>query len=279
MIYLTTKVRIACARILYALTRLVVRPGIKIITRGGIKYEVDLAEGSDLSLFLFGSFQKHVTNNSWTNLPGEATVIDVGANFGIMTLQFAQSCPDGKVYAFEPTYYAIKRIRRNLVLNPKIAERIEIIQSFVAARSQTTSNLVAYASWRLDGLKNGHEHPVHLGTPHSTYGIPSTTLEEFVSSRNLTRLDLIKIDVDGDEFMVLQGAQAVIKRFNPLIIFEIGLYCMSERGIDFADFEKFFKNLGYHLYDTKTNCIVNLENYKSIIPLNATTDLAAVPGK
>ncbi len=279
MISVTTKMRVTGARLLYKLARLGVGPGKKIITRGGIKYEVDLAEGLDLSLFLFGSFQKHVTKNPWINLSENATVIDVGANFGVMTLQFAQVCKQGKVFAFEPTHYALERLERNLALNPSLAERIEVIHSFVSDKSEAAPNLVAYASWRVDGLTTGREHPIHIGTPYSTPGVPSITLDEFVISQNLARLDLIKIDVDGDELLVLHGGRASIRQFRPVIIFEIGLYCMREREIDFQDFEQFFADLGYSLYDTKTNRSVNLNNYKSIIPAKATTDLAAIPSE
>lgn len=274
---ITTRMRVAGAKLLYRLARLTSGSQRKLIKRGGITFEVDLAEGLDLSLYLFGNFQKHVTKNAWAKLAPDATVIDVGANFGVMTLQFAQSCPKGKVIAFEPTHYALERLRRNLDLNPALASRVEVIQSFVSDKSERQPELVAYASWRVDGLATGREHPVHIGTPHSTDGVPSLTLDEVVSSRKLRRVDLIKIDVDGDELGVLRGARQTICDFKPVVIFEIGLYCLEERAISFLDFSAYFSELGYKLYDTKTSKLVTASNYKEIIPPQATTDLAAVP--
>lgn len=274
---ITTKMRVTGARLLYRLATAAAGNGKKIIKRGGIKFEVDLAEGLDLSLYLFGSFQKHVTKNTWAKLCKDSTVIDVGANFGVMTLQFAQSCVNGKVIAFEPTHYALTRLRRNLQLNPELASRVEVIQSFVSDKCERQPELVAYASWRVDGVKTGREHPVHIGTPHSTEGIASVTLDDVIASRHLDRVDLIKIDVDGDELSVLRGARKTIARFKPVVIFEIGSYLLEERSISFADFAAYFAELDYSIFDTKTGRLVTAHNFYEITSPQATTDLAAVP--
>ena len=202
---ITTRLRVSCGRLLYHLA-IFGRKSKRVVRRGGITYELDLAEGLDLSLYLFGSFQKHVSANRWVTLPDEAVVVDIGANFGVMTLAFAKTFPRGRVIAVEPTHYALGRLRRNLDLNPDLAVRVETVQAFVSDHADSNPDLVAYASWRVDGLTTGHEHPVHVGTPRPTDGVSSITLDELASSRNLQRLDLLKIDTDGHELKVFQGA-------------------------------------------------------------------------
>ena len=273
---ITTRLRVSCGRLLYHFATLG-RKSKRIVRRGSITYEVDLAEGLDLYLYFFGSFQKHVTANRWVTLTDDALVLDVGANFGVMTLAFAKAFPKGRVIAFEPTHYALGRLRRNLELNPDLAVRVETVQSFVSDHAKSNGDLVAYASWRVDGLTTGHEHPVHVGTPHSTEGVPSITLDEFVSSRNLDKLDLLKIDTDGHELKVLRGAHETIRKYRPLVIFEAGLYLMEERGVAFLDFATYFEGLGYSLFDAKTERPVSEANYRKFIPPRATTDLVAVP--
>ena len=54
---------------LYHMLRLLGVSSAHTIERNGMRYQVDLAEGIDLSLFLFGHFQKHVTHNNLFNLP------------------------------------------------------------------------------------------------------------------------------------------------------------------------------------------------------------------
>ena len=106
---ITTRLRATVGRLLYHLATLGGKSK-RIVVRGGITYEVDLAEGLDLSLYLFGSFQKHVTGNRWVTLTDDALVLDVGANFGVMALAFAKAFPKGRVIAFEPTHYALGRL-------------------------------------------------------------------------------------------------------------------------------------------------------------------------
>ena len=81
-----TKIKIGIAKILYFFVSIVYGKKPRIITRNNITYEVDLSEGIDLSLFLFGKFQKHVTNSELLKISKDATIIDVGANFGLMSL-------------------------------------------------------------------------------------------------------------------------------------------------------------------------------------------------
>ena len=85
-----TRVKIGIARILYKGLPPRYRKQKQRITRGGIRYEADLSEGIDLSLFLFGGFQKHVTHSRFVEIPEDAVILDVGANIGVMTLQFAK---------------------------------------------------------------------------------------------------------------------------------------------------------------------------------------------
>jgi FkbM family methyltransferase len=273
----STRLKIACATMLYKLTTFLVGKSTKIIRRGGITYEVDLSEGIDLSLFLFGGFQNHVLRNRFTALRADAVMIDVGANFGVMTVGLAQACPNGKVYAFEPTHYALARLKRNLELNPDLASRVEVINSFVSRQSDANAAIVAYSSWKVDGKQTGVEHPVHLGTPQSAVGVSAISLDDFCSQRQLQRLDYIKIDTDGHEYEVLLGAREAIKRYRPLVLFEIGQYVMNENHTTFALYLEYFTQSGFELFDTQTNQRVDMTNYCKIIPVNGTTDIIAVP--
>ena len=65
----STKFKIRVANLLYRMLRLVGVSPVRIIEREGIRYQVDLAEGIDLSLFLFGHYQKNVTHNNLFSLP------------------------------------------------------------------------------------------------------------------------------------------------------------------------------------------------------------------
>ena len=272
-----TRIKILCARLLYAVTTLFVGKERRVIERGGIRYEVDLAEGIELSLYLFGGFQRHVTANTLHGLPDDAVLIDVGANVGLMTLQFAKQVPNGTVHAFEPTHYAWERLLRNLSLNPELARRVVVNHAFLSANSSETPAITAYSSWRVDGSNTAEDHPLHCGTPKSADGVSAVSLDDYVRQQGLSRVDFIKIDTDGHEPDVLRGAAAVIARFRPRIVFEIGQYVMAEKGLDFGFYQHFFGELGYRLIDTVTGKTVTAGNYRQMIPAKGSTDLLALP--
>lgn len=272
-----TRIKIFLARILYSTVTVFVGKQKRVINRKGINYEIDLSEGIELSLYLFGNFQRHITGNSYLQIRKDFVIVDIGANVGLMTLQFAQLASEGKIYSFEPTFYALERFRKNLSLNPQLASRVEVINSFVSEKSSASPGIVAFSSWKVNGEKDSSNHPVHLGTPKSTEGVPSITLDEFVESRRIDRIDFIKIDTDGHEYEVFKGARKAIASLRPKIIFEIGLYVMDEKNISFDFYYNYFTELNYRLIDTKTENVITLKNYTSYIPKNGSTDLIAVP--
>jgi FkbM family methyltransferase len=272
-----TRIKILGAQILYKITTLVVGRRKRVIVRDGVKYEVDLSEGIELSLFLFGKFQAHITKNPFLSIPEDGVVLDVGANVGLMTLQFAALAPRGAVYAFEPTFYALERLKKNLSLNPGLAERVKVIHSFVSEKSDAHPSIVAYSSWKVDGQRGESDHPVHLGTPKSAEGVPAVSLDDFCLHEKPGRIDLIKIDTDGHEYEVLKGGREAIARYRPKIIFEIGLYVMDEKSIEFDFYFNYFSELNYRLVDTKTGASISLQNYRRYIPRKGSTDLIALP--
>lgn len=273
-----TRIKIFVAKILYKIISPLYKDKHRKIVREGINYEVDLSEGVDLSLFLFGNFQSHVTHSKYLNIEDSDIVFDIGANFGIMSLQFAKAAPKAKVYAFEPTHYALKRFKKNLSLNPELAKRIIPVNTFISAKTEANADIKAFSSWKVDAKENASElHPVHLGTAKGTEGVASITLNDFCLQNSIPKIDFIKIDTDGHEYEILKGAKDVISKFRPKIIFEIGLYVMEEKGIDFSFYANYFGSLNYKLIDSKTGENIDIKNYKKIIPQKGTIDILALP--
>lgn len=271
-----TRIRMFIARIIYKILRIFLRSKNRLIRRGGVNYQVDLSEGIDLSLFISGNFQSHVVNPKYLDLRCDAVVFDVGANIGSMAFKFAQLAPQGYVYAFEPTTYAFSKLLRNLALNPDLAERITPVKVFLSSRSTQEHQLLAYSSWKVDG-KVGDAHPLHGGTVERSDSASAITIDEFCAAKNIQRVDLIKIDTDGQEVEVLQGARETLSKDLPFIIFEIGLYLLEERKVTFEQYFSYLSSFGYKLVNSNTGNLVTMENFMREIPLRFTTDVFAIP--
>ncbi len=272
----STRFKMRVARTIFAIIRFLNLKQKRVIRRRGVRFDVDLAEGIDLSIFLFGSFQKHVTSNRLIQIPEDAVIFDVGANVGSISLIFAATHAQAVVYSFEPTHSAFGKLKRNIEINEDIVgKRVIPVQTFVSASNTESSHLTAYSSWPIDDL-GGNRHPVHLGVSKDATG-KQITLDTFAQNREISRLDLIKIDTDGYELDVLRGAMSCIGRFKPTVIFELTTYLMRERQQSFSDYEELLHPMGYRLLDTKSSCEVRGDNLEKLIPSGGGIDIVAIP--
>ncbi len=270
-----TRIKLKMANMLYLVVKLFYKTDKQIVRRHGINFELYLNEGIDLHTFVFGGFQEHVYRNKLISISPEDIIFDVGGNIGIMSLFFARQASRGQIHTFEPTYYAIGKFRRNMELNPDLAQRIVLNQCFVSSESAQQTDLVAYSSWPVVRTSE-NKHSIHCGVIKDTKNIPSISLDDYATREGIDKIDLIKIDTDGHELGVLRGATQILEKFKPKIIFEIGIYIMEERNVSFKDYSELFNKYHYTLYTTKGK-MVSEKNYRRYIPKFGTIDIIALP--
>ncbi len=202
------------------------------VERGGLEWELDLREGLDLTIYVTGMFQRFVVGacRRWLR-PGDVA-IDVGANMGAHTLHLARAVGrEGKVIAIEPTAYPFSRLLRNLALNPELAARTMAIQAFVVSDYARDIPETLQSSWPVDGFRPD-QHPIHMGAGQTTEAAVKLKLDDLISKIGRDRIDLIKLDVDGAEWEVLSGANALLDRFHPTIVIEVAPFVLKEFGVD-----------------------------------------------
>ncbi|MGB7437941.1 MAG: FkbM family methyltransferase [Candidatus Acidiferrum sp.] len=277
---LTTKTKVSLAGAAYRFIsfgrKLLGKGDSAIVQREGIRYHLDLNEGIDFSIYLLGAFEPG-TQKTLQKLvqPGDV-VFDIGANIGAHTLTIAQSVGgSGKVYAFEPADFAFAKLKRNLALNPELRARTYPQQILLAADSADPAEHEIYASWPLEN--SGTVHPKHRGRLVSAERAIVETLDNFVWRENITRLDLIKIDVDGHELPVLQGAAETLGRFHPTLVMEMSPYVHAELHHAFGEFVELLKHVGYVLRNADTGKPVPLDTapLERLIPDGASINVVA----
>ncbi|WP_395752348.1 FkbM family methyltransferase [Prosthecobacter sp.] len=267
---LSTESKIRLARVLYRLLKLAGFRDEQFVTRSGVRFQLDLREGIDLSLFLFGAFQNHILSVS----PQSAApvIFDVGANIGAITLPLAQKHPSAQIHSFEPTHYALEKLRRNLALNPALAQRVTVNACFVGRNSGTNSAAKAYASWPVDGTTTADSHAAHLGLMRDATAA-CTSLDDYVASNAIPRVHLIKIDTDGQEHEVLAGAQKLIASNRPRIIMEMCPHLLEENRLTLKDFADVL-GPGYRMTDLQTGRAFD-EQALARLPRRGGTDVLA----
>ena len=107
-----------------------------------------------------------------------------------------------------------------------------------------------YSSWPMESAEDLHAD--HHGRLMATEGARPCMLDTFLAEECVTRVDFIKIDVDGNEATVLRGAQATLQKFKPQIMIELAPYVYSEDLHEFDDLIESITSMGYHLKDMAT---------------------------
>jgi FkbM family methyltransferase len=252
---LSTKAKIALARIAYRGVGTVRRAlGLRnetVVRRNGITWKLELWEGIDLAIFLFGTFERQTVAAFRRRLrPGDVAV-DIGANIGAHTLHLAECVgPSGRVFALEPTAFAFQKLCANINLNPGLASRILAEQIMLVDPTCRSVEPQLYSSWPL--VARTSLHAEHSGQLMATAGAHAVTLDEYIRTRDIASVRLIKLDVDGHECSVLRGAVETITRHRPTIVMEVAPYVLRGTGQGLEDLVEIIRSLGYALKDQTT---------------------------
>jgi FkbM family methyltransferase len=283
MLSMDTATKIRLGRALYAAVRAARRltghtSDTVVCRRQGLLWELDLAEGIDLSLYLFGAFDRDADRALRHHLRSGMVALDIGANVGGHALPMARLLgPEGRVYAFEPTEWAYARLARNLALNPQLAQRLVPVHAALVG-GPDAPRTAYYSSWSFNAT--GPVHEIHRGSLQPSGNARSATLDALVGELGLQRLDFIKLDVDGHETEVLAGARETLSRFAPPILFELCPHSQEEHGTTAVAFLDVMRSHGYSFRDLRGDPFsANAEVIRRRLPRWGSINLVAVAAR
>ncbi len=177
-------------------------------------------------------------------------VFDVGANIGEISLHSASLVSQGKVYAFEPVSMIRKELQNNINLNPHL-KNITIIHQGLGDKINSLPIYHESTEKYNEGIFSIYpENPL---SSECIENIQINTIDNILNEQKINRVNLIKIDVEGHELMVLQGAKNTLLKYKPYLIIEI-----SQKNIETAKYKAedilfFLNQLGYkNFYIIKT---------------------------
>jgi FkbM family methyltransferase len=229
----------------------------KIFIRNGIRWSLDLNEGIDLSIFLFGTSEKKIKNiEKFFKFNKKITVLDIGANIGSISLPIAKMFPESKVYAIEPTNYAFKKLTKNLSLNKNLNNNISLNQKFI---SKVNRPKKVWSSWNF--INKNKKHKKHFGSLKTIKKNSFISIANFINLKKIKKVDFIKLDVDGHELDVLKSGERFIKNKKPVIFMEIAPYLYPEFGYECSELIKYINKLGYSFYTDDVIKIIDIDNY------------------
>lgn len=209
--------------------------------RFGLVFRMDIGEDNGLRTYL------NQYNNDWGLLleavKYKAIVLDIGAHAGVYSMVMASSDKVDRVVAFEPNP-DMKPILEWHIHNNNIT-RIDIQP--VALYRENTSRLLVDRCTSNKGMaylsdNTGQEGPM----------VTCMTLDSWIQSSGLSRLDGVKVDIEGAELDFLLGAQSVIQQFRPVMLIEINDKALRRNGHSAEELVDQLLKMNYKVYRAHT---------------------------
>jgi FkbM family methyltransferase len=232
------------------------------LARRGRPVEYRLSKGLIISLYPEGQVAQALFTRKFEEVeigltldflkPG-MNVVDVGANIGLYSILADKIVgPTGRVWAFEPSHENHHRLIRNLKINNS---------KYVTAVGAALGQFETQLELKSDAGRGDGERYLLLNEGDSSNGprecsikrqgeyVHVTYLDSFMASIGETRVDFMKIDVEGFEYWVLRGAENVL-RSNPdiMILFECNAIGTARAGHTQRDIFSYLRDLGHNIY-------------------------------
>lgn len=201
-----------------------------VALRNGGRIFIDPSTDIGLTIYLYRCWEYPVTRLLLSLINPSDVFLDIGANIGYFTVVAASVCEE--VHAFEPVPELYGRLERNINLNSGCRA-----SAHSCAMSKTVGSSRFYVvAGRNTGLSSLHEQK-----GAKEIDVKTTTLDAFVEKQHLSRVDLMKVDVEGAEEDVFLGGQSLLSSSSaPDIIFE----CHSG-----ATGDALLKSFGYRIFE------------------------------
>ena len=220
-------------------------PIINVSEFGG-RFAVDARSDIFRRILINKSYEPELVQHCLNFLDKTRDVIDVGANVGFFTVMFAKNITNKKVLSIEPTKNAIRRLRQNLELNDVI-DRVDVFEGVASNQNGTVEIKTIEGKEEYSSLGE-MLHPSISKESYVTESIISTTIDALVEQKSLDP-GFLKVDVEGVEHLVFEGAQETIKNKRPIILSELSNSLLMENGSSSEEVINLIKKYDYDVFD------------------------------
>lgn len=217
----------------------------------GIKLKLNLINDVDRRLFLYG-YEKDTMRYFRKLVKKDHVVLDIGANIGIYSFIVSERIGgSGKIYAFEPAHNAYNCLLFNIKLNG-IKNVIPInsgVSNFTGKANFNICNDDAYNS-----LGNTPMNPVIKSEI-----INLTSVDDFVNLNKIKKVDIIKVDAEGAEYLIFDGAERTLSNHRPILFFEHNPKVTEGFSNSTADLIELIRFHKYELFEIKKGRLFKIE--------------------
>ncbi|HKW98709.1 MAG TPA: FkbM family methyltransferase [Bryobacteraceae bacterium] len=210
----------------------------------GVSFFLDPGDLVPATILRTGEWQPEIWQSLAPSLSEGSVFLDVGAHIGYFSMKAAKRVgKTGRVLAFEPNPETLKLLRDNVAANR--TENVIVEPIACTDREQT---LTLYAAPEINtgasslALHNASISPAEAPRPYNVRGRP---IDDVIRELNLTRVDAIKVDVEGAEVSVLRGALETLRRFHPKLVVEVVPEQLASFHTTADDLAQLIRGAGY----------------------------------
>ena len=225
---------------------------VRKVNREGINFELDISDYMEYVIY-YGMNSEPKGRISELFKDGD-TILDVGANIGETLLYFAKHNQSGNNIGFEPVPYIFDRLQNNISLN-----------SFPNIKSENIaiSDVNEILSFKMPNNQNSGGVRMRKENSKEKYGasleVQAITLDDYVQKSNISKIDLIKMDVEGFEYNVIVGGEKTLREFGPKLFIEIDDKMLQQQGVSAKKMFDKLISLKYKILDPYKLDEINLE--------------------
>lgn len=181
--------------------------------------------GISEELFLFNTHEPFSTKVVMKNLREGMVCLDVGSNLGYYaTLESKIVGKTGRVIAIEPSPVSFKYLEHNLALQNQ--SNYEAFNFACGKEDREVRFLITGKSNLNRVLKEGEK----TSSDMNVVKVPVKKLDTFLKEKLLKKLDFLRMDVEGYEMQILEGAKESIGKFKPMIQIEVHLHKLGKNN-------------------------------------------------
>lgn len=179
-----------------------------------VSIELDINDHIQKHVFFDGGYEKDTVKKLNELLPQGGVFFDLGANIGLYSLNLFRKAKD--VFAFEATKTTYDKLRGTIERNG--IKNVHL--NFNAVDDKDDKEVSIFLGDSSLGSKTNGSNSMHSGSVEVNR-VRTIRLDTYIEDEGVSNIDIIKIDIEGNELYALKGGVKSIKKFRPIIFCEI----------------------------------------------------------
>ena len=190
------------------------------------------------------------------------TVVEIGANLGYFTSLFQTLVgTNGQVHAFEPVPATFQQLQNSL---PKGSNHCTL---YNLGTANEAGRVIFHIPINDHGQATMYPHDCNTWKSREIEEVLCSVikLDEFMPISSLSKIDFIKIDVEGAELPSLQGAESILRKHKPLLFVEVCKAWMKSFGYNAKELESFLRSLSYNKFKVVGRNLLIIDSVESFL--------------